>query len=65
MDFLVKKEKLEFQACLVFLGLLVLQRRWFDSGMDPSCSMYPDLRDRQEYQVYLDEQAHQDLMDCL
>lgn len=55
MDFLVKKENLGFRALLASLGLLVLQRRWSDSGMDPSCSMCLDLRDRQDYQVYLDE----------
>lgn len=50
LDFLVKKETLEFQALLAPLGLLVLQRRWFNLGMDQPCSAYPDLRDSQDYQ---------------
>lgn len=52
LDFLVKKETLEFSALLAPLGLLVLQRRWFNLRMDQPCSTYPDLRDRQDYQAY-------------
>lgn len=62
LDTLVKKENLEFQ---VLLASLALQQRWFKPGMDPLCSKYPELWDHQEYQVFLDVQAYQDLMDYL